>query len=176
MERLNYTFFEEYKRLDKLCGDLYGEQYGVSCYIEDMKTKMSKNDYRNISNWTGDLQQLIRLRHIRNHLAHTEGAFGEKNGTQEDIAWISGFYERILNRTDSLAMLYRYSEEKRKAVKKKNAGNYVQHDVMNTNQQNVPAEENNKWKGSYWMIRFLIIACAFGLIAIVQYYFLSFYK
>lgn len=35
--RLNYMLFEEFKRLDKLCGDLYQEQHGISRYIDDMK-------------------------------------------------------------------------------------------------------------------------------------------
>lgn len=169
MEHLNYTFFEEYKRLDKLCGDLYGEQHGISCYIEDMKASVSNNDYRNIPDWTSDLQQLVRLRHIRNHLAHTEGAFHEKNCTQEDISWILNFYERILSRTDSLAMLYRYPKEKQESMRNKNAD--VQHDTINTDQQNAPEEENDEWKDSYWIIFFLIIVCAFGLIAVAQYYF-----
>lgn len=173
MEHLNYTFFEEYKRLDKLCGDLYGEQYGISCYIEDMKASASNNGCRNIPKWTSDLQQLVSLRHTRNHLAHAGGAFHEKNCTQEDIAWILNFYERILNRTDPLAMLYRYSEEKRQTMRNKNVGNYVhvQHDTMNAERQNAPAEENDEWKGSYWIIFFLIIVCAFGVIAVAQYYF-----
>lgn len=112
MDNLNYNFFEEYKRLDKLCGELYGDQHGVSHYIDDMKD-VPKNSYLHISNWKTDLEQLIRLRHIRNYLAHTEGAFNEEICTQKDIEWSQNFYKRILNQSDPIATLYQYSEEKK---------------------------------------------------------------
>lgn len=34
-------FFEEYKKLDKLCSDKYNDKYGISTYIKDMED----NDY-----------------------------------------------------------------------------------------------------------------------------------
>lgn len=34
-------FFEEYKKLDKLCSDIYNDKYGISTYIKDME----ENDY-----------------------------------------------------------------------------------------------------------------------------------
>lgn len=110
MNILNYTFFEEYKQLEKLCTELYGEQHGVSHYIDDMKYPSGSN-YRHIPNWNADLQQLIRLRHIRNRLAHTEGAFDESMCTQKDIEWCQDFYKRILDQSDPLTMLHRYSKK-----------------------------------------------------------------
>lgn len=108
MNRLNYTFFEEFKRLDKLCGQLYGAQNGVTHYIDNMKT-VPVNNYRYISGWNSDLKELIRLRHIRNYLAHTEGAFEEENCTQKDIDWIRGFHNRILHQSDPIALLHKNS-------------------------------------------------------------------
>lgn len=167
--------------MDKLCEDIYGEQHGISCYIEDMKASMSDNsDYRNIPSWTSDYQQLVRFRHIRNHLAHAEGAFHEKNCTQEDIAQIQDFYERILSRTDALALLYKYSkmkqkaskntstaydvpynEVKQKASKNRNTTYDVLYDVKNTYQKNKSVEEKDEWADSYWIIS---IGCSLGLI------------
>ena len=60
---------------------------------------------RRILNWKADLSNLIRLRHIRNHLAHTEGAFNENLCTTEDVDWVKDFRERILKQDDPLAML-----------------------------------------------------------------------
>lgn len=37
MDNLNYAFFEEFKHLDKLCGELYGDKHGISKYIDDMR-------------------------------------------------------------------------------------------------------------------------------------------
>lgn len=115
MNNLNYVFFEEFKRLDKLCGELYKVQYGITCYIDDMKS-VSEKDYRYISNWKSDLEQLRRLRHIRNHLAHTEGAFNEEVCIQSDIDWLRNFHKRILNQTDSLALLYQNSKAKKQTL------------------------------------------------------------
>lgn len=111
MNSLNYMFFEEFKRLDKLCGELYDTQYGVTHYIDDMKSA-AWDDCKHISNWKPDLKELIRLRHIRNHLAHTEGAFQEAVCTKEDVDWIKKFYRRIMNQSDPLAMLYRSIQTK----------------------------------------------------------------
>ncbi|MCM1221686.1 MAG: hypothetical protein NC548_45140 [Lachnospiraceae bacterium] len=111
MDNLNYIFFEEYKHLDKLCGELYASQYGITQYIDDMKS-VSENQFRYIPNWTVDLKQLKRLRHIRNQLAHTEGAFLEEACTQSDIDWLKDFHGRILHQSDPLAVLHQSSKTK----------------------------------------------------------------
>lgn len=108
MNNFNYIFFEEYKSLDRLCGQLYNMQYGITSYIEDMK-HVSQNNYRNIPNWNSCLKELIRLRHIRNYLAHEEGAFEKNSCTQKDIEWIRNFYKCILNQSDPLAILQQTS-------------------------------------------------------------------
>lgn len=105
MNKINITFFEEYKKLDRLCGDIYQDQHGISHYIDDMKTK-SHADSCDIPDWKTDLNQLIRIRHIRNQMAHAEGAFEEELCTQYDIDWIKSFYQRILAQADPCAMLY----------------------------------------------------------------------
>ena len=109
MNNLNFIFLEEYKQLDKLCSELYDGQPGVTSYINEMKS-MNWNDAREISNWKSDLGNLIRLRHIRNHLAHTEGAFDEKLCTSEDVNWVKAFRDRILKQTDPLATLRKKSK------------------------------------------------------------------
>ena len=106
MKNLNYDFFEEFKHLEKLCGELYGTKNGVTSYIDHMKS-VSEYDYRNVPNWKTDLGQLIRLRHIRNHLAHTEGAFQEIACTKGDIDWLRAFYKRIQSQSDPIAILYK---------------------------------------------------------------------
>lgn len=107
MNQLNHIFFEEYKSLDELCRQIYGSQPGITHYIDDMKGVPERN-YRHIPNWKADLKQLIRIRHIRNDLAHRQGAFDEEICTQEDIEWSQEFHERILKRSDPLALLHRY--------------------------------------------------------------------
>lgn len=110
MNNLNFIFLEEYKHLDKLCGELFDGQPGVTSYINEMKN-VDWNDAREISNWKSDLNNLIRLRHIRNHLAHTEGSFNEELCTRDDVNWIKDFRNRILKQTDPLAMLRKHSKK-----------------------------------------------------------------
>lgn len=115
LDNLNYIFFEEYKSLNKLCGEIYKNQTGVTCYIDNMK-RIPWFEYQAVPNWKSDLQQLIKLRHIRNELAHTEGAFSMKICTQADINWIQNFHKRIMNQSDPLALLYRNTIAKKQQI------------------------------------------------------------
>ena len=47
MQPLDNEFFEEYKRLDHLCADMYSCKNGVSQYIEDMESRIPKGGRRN---------------------------------------------------------------------------------------------------------------------------------
>ena len=109
MNNINYVFFEEYKKPEKLCQEMYNSNNGVTNYIDDMKAA-SYSNYCNIPNWEADLNQLKRLRHIRNNLAHVEGAFTENVCTQNDVEWVQAFTKRILNQSDPLAVQYRNSK------------------------------------------------------------------
>ena len=53
MNNLNLIFLEEYKQLDKLCGELYDGQPGVTSYINEMKN-VNWNDARDIPDWKSD--------------------------------------------------------------------------------------------------------------------------
>ena len=145
MNNLNLIFLEEYKQLDKLCSELYDRQPGVTSYINDMKS-LDWNDARDIPDWKSDLYELKRLRHIRNHLAHTEGAFDEKLCTNEDVNWVKNFRNRILKQTDPLALLQKYY---RKNV------SYNLSDVRNEGQS------------SFWSDLFLVVGVALVAITVV---------
>lgn len=125
MQNLNYIFFEEFKHLDKLCGEVYNSRHGVTSYIDDMKAVL-RNGYQHIPNWKNDLEQLIRLRHIRNYLAHTTGAFQETLCTQKDIDLVIDFCNRILKQTDPMALLYKNKVKSESYFVPKSAQGYVQ--------------------------------------------------
>lgn len=118
---MNFIFLEEYKHLDKLCSELYDGQPGVTSYINDMKS-VDWDNARRVPNWKVDLNNLIRLRHIRNHLAHTEGAFNEKLCTNDDVDWLKDFRRRILRQDDPLAILRKRSHAP-KSYKRVDSGN-----------------------------------------------------
>ena len=97
------VFFEEYKRLDHLCGDLFGSRAGVTAYLSQMERDTFEG--RRIPNWDADYQMLKRFRHLRARLAHEEGAFETLDISQRDIADIQAFHKRILSQNDPLALL-----------------------------------------------------------------------
>ena len=105
MDNIAYTFFEEYKKLQRLCNDIYDSNNGVTNYIDDMNAVPISSSCM-ISNWMSDLKQLKRLRHIRNILAHEEGSFKMDMCTLSDVKWIQSFYNRILNQSDPLSVLH----------------------------------------------------------------------
>ncbi len=144
MENLNYVLFEEFKRLDKLCEEIYNAKHGITNYINDMKSTSLYN-YRHIPKWNTDLEQLIRLRNIRNQLAHSEGAFYQETCTQQDIDWIQNFHKRILEQSDPLAMLYQ-NLQARTQVSKKIDIDFEQNNQMKTkiNQVDIIFQESDQ--------------------------------
>ncbi len=112
VKECNYTFFEEYKRLEKLCSDMFGVSgSGVSAYIDHMKF-LPDAQSNQIYGWNVDLKALIRLRHYRNQLAHGT-PFDELLATQEDIDWLMDFYDRVLRQEDPLALVAKQNQKLR---------------------------------------------------------------
>lgn len=175
MNNLNHTFFEEYKSLDKLCGQLYNMQYGMTCYIENMK-RIPPYNYQNVPNWNDYLKQLIRLRHIRNYLAHEEGAFEKETCTQRDIEWIQNFHKCILNRSDPLAMLeqiMRTKNQYRRQFYINNRQQVKEKEDFTNNFRSAEADKEYENKRFSWLEIISVIAIAvgiLGIIAIIAFY------
>lgn len=105
MRELNIRFQEQYKRLDKLCKDMYNSSEGVTAYIKFMEL-MPPNDKRAVLNWDSSYKQLKRMRWMRNQLAH-EISIDTDFCKPSDIEWIKQFCDSILSGTDPLARAYR---------------------------------------------------------------------
>ena len=127
-------FFETYKRLDRLCSDVFGLRNGG----EDCKT-------------------LKRVRHIRNQMAHDEGTFDYQVCDRDDIIWLNAFYNRIMKRTDPLAVHYRAGRKAQNTVR-----NNVHHSVQHNVQHNSSRHRKNRKANVIFNIIFflIIIACA----------------
>ena len=112
MSDLNYQFFDEFKALDNLCRDIYGQsienKLGVTLYLEDMNRQAYQGASK-ISGWTSDYNKLKSARNMRNELAHSRNSFSADICTQENIDFIRSFRARILNQTDPLALLRKQS-------------------------------------------------------------------
>ena len=93
-------FLDEYKHLEKLCNEIYGQNHGITQYINDMEQTFG-SESRIIPGWDADLRQLKRLRHIRNAMVHDTTDY-ESDYTDEDIDYLREFYQRIMDGTDPL--------------------------------------------------------------------------
>ena len=116
MGYLNYEFFDEFKALDNLCRDIYGEsvdnKLGVTLYLEDMDSNAYQGAFK-IYGWASDYNRLKSARNIRNELAHSRNSMTVDICSQEDIDFVRSFRAKILNQTDPLAMLRKQSAQPR---------------------------------------------------------------
>lgn len=111
-ENTNIIFFDEYKKLDKLCSEMYGKNSGgVTCYLNDMMAVpvMQRN---RIPEWNQTYDRLRELRHIRNQMAHGESSFEDYPCSEEDVLWLFEFRSKIMHISDPLAV---YRDRQREA-------------------------------------------------------------
>ena len=102
---INDEFLKEFKKLDKLLSDKYGEIHGVTAYINKMKECSQLNI---------EFKKLKNLRNVRNKLIHEVGYDETERVTKEDIMYIKNFYHRFLNGKDPLAQIKTQTEGKNK--------------------------------------------------------------
>ena len=107
MLAIEARLFEEYKRVDKICRDMYSSQNGINQYIADMDQKFSY-ERSVVSSWDKDYRMLKRVRWLRNQIAH-ESSATECN--EEDAAWLEEFHNRLLEQRDPLALLGKADRE-----------------------------------------------------------------
>ena len=115
MKELNTDFYDEYKRLDKFCRDMFSGQDGVTEYIKQMENAALYRYY--VPTWDEDLKQLKRMRHLRNKLAHEVG-FDADLCTENDILFVKTFYTRLFNCSDPLSIIRRQKEGKKNSKKR----------------------------------------------------------
>lgn len=95
---------------------MYGDNHGLSAYIDEMLDKSCGSYF--VPGWNEDLKRLKRYRWVRNQIAHEPG-WTEKNMCERgDAKWLDDFYSRIMNQTDPLT-LYAKALKPRKSVNTK---------------------------------------------------------
>jgi len=103
MQELEVAFFDEYKRVDAICSDMYSCREGVTEYISQMEqTSLSKS--RGIASWNDTLRTLKLLRRLRNRIAHQTA---DSDCTQRDLDELVAFHNALLRQNDPLSFLYR---------------------------------------------------------------------
>ncbi|MBE5868480.1 MAG: hypothetical protein E7293_05905 [Lachnospiraceae bacterium] len=98
------SFIDSYKRLEKLCSEIYDDNHGVSSYIDEMISNPVGSRY--VLGWDEDLKQLKHYRWVRNQIVHEPGCIEENMCKPEDTQWLINFHSRIMSARDPLA-LYR---------------------------------------------------------------------
>ena len=102
MQRVEIEFLEEYKRLDRLCKDMFLTSYGVTEYIKQMELSNIRGN-RLVKNWNTDYKKLKHLRWLRNAIAHDSQ---ETDCSLKDVQEVLEFYQKILWKQDPLALLH----------------------------------------------------------------------
>ena len=156
-------FINSYKRLEKLCNEIYDSNHGISAYIDDMAKLTSASFY--VFNWNDDLKQLKHYRWIRNQIAHEPNCTEENMCEYGDAQRIDDFYDRIMNQSDPLAM-YRKATKPQPAAKPKQQCQSPQLQYTYLVQ---PVSSKKKVRKATGWIVLLIIAVFIGLFFVLKY-------
>lgn len=175
-ENTNIIFFDEYKKLDKLCSEMYGKNSGgVTCYLNDMIAVpvMQRN---RIPEWNQTYDRLRELRHIRNQMAHGEGSFEDYPCSEEDVLWLFEFQSKIMHISDPLAVYRRQTEGSTHATRVKEdfqlavdqsqtERNIADYERMKMdNAEVIDQEENDSFEKKHSMLKEIAV---FGLIVLI---------
>ncbi len=141
---------DAYKRLERLCGELYGKKYGVSLYIDEMINTPNGEYY--VPEWKDDLKKLKHYRWVRNQIAHEPDCREADMCNREDVEWLERFYSRIMNTTDPLAR-YRKAQRKRtksaQETKKDAVSDATSYEAGQTEND---SEQNSALKVIFWSV------------------------
>ena len=102
MKKADNAFFEAFKELETLCGEIYSCRSGVSEYILDMENNMSEGE-KKVENWTADYKTLKHLRWVRNKIAHEAG--DAQISEDKDLDDVCAFRDRVIRGKDPITLL-----------------------------------------------------------------------
>ena len=102
MKKADNQFFEAFKELETLCGELYSCRSGVSEYLLDMEKRMAEGE-KKIENWASDYKTLKHLRWVRNKIAHEAG--DERISEDKDLDAVCAFRDRMIRGKDPITLL-----------------------------------------------------------------------
>lgn len=160
------SFIESYKHLDKICGEMFETQYGVSAYIEEMLNNPHGSFL--VRGWENDLKQLKHYRWIRNQIVHEPDCYEETMCEAGDNEWLDDFYDRIINQTDPLAM-YRKATRPQPVAKPKQSYQSPQPQHTYSKQPSQPKHKSKKVVR--WIVLSIIVAIV--LLYLVLKYFIN---
>lgn len=160
------SFIESYKHLDKICGEMFETQYGVSAYIDEM-INTPRGSFI-VRGWDNDLKQLKHYRWVRNKIAHEPDCTEQNMCEPCDIVWLDDFYERIINQTDPLAMYFQAIKPHPVA---KSAQNHEPAQLQYTYSKQPSQPKHKSKKVVRWIVFSIIVAIV--LLYLVLKYFIN---
>ena len=160
------SFIESYKHLDKICGEMFETQYGVSAYIDEM-INTPRGSFI-VRGWDNDLKQLKHYRWIRNQIAHEPDCTEQNMCESGDTEWLDDFYSRIMNQIDPLAM---YRKATRPQPAAKSAQNHEPAQLQYTYSKQPSQAKHKSKKVVRWIVFSIIVAIV--LLYLVLKYFIN---
>ena len=112
-------FLSAYKHLEKLCGEVMGDERKISAYIDEMYS--TPRGWKVVAGWDEDLRKLKQYRRIRNQIVHEPDCSEETMCVPEDEQWLETFYDRILTGTDPLTLYRKACEQQNVPVRRHDA-------------------------------------------------------
>ena len=152
------SFIDSYKRLEKLCSEIYNDNHGVSSYIDEMTNTPIGARY--VPGWDEDLKQLKHYRWVRNQIVHDPGCTEENMCEYGDAQWLDNFRSRIMSANDPLA-LYRKARNPQPVQRPRQT--YTLEPRNNTSPQRVSAPQRSAGCLTY-VIGILVVVAAATLI------------
>lgn len=121
MIELNIKFLEMYKRIDKICRDMFNCKDGITEYINKMEETPFSN-YSKVKYWNEFYKEVKNYRWVRNQLAHDQPL--DSNFCEEsDMEWLEKFYNDLLNCNDPLTIAYKNGKT---IEETKNESNFIE--------------------------------------------------
>ncbi len=103
------NFFKTYKSVDNICKDMYSSDDGVTAYINEMQA--CTNTSFQTENWKEDFTRLNDVRDKINQIAHEVDCNEENILEKQDAKWLEEFHNKLLNKTDPLALYTKAIDE-----------------------------------------------------------------
>jgi len=124
-------FMDSFKRLDNLCLQVYGNDAGsgkyvsgVAMYMNEMRKYRADAEYL-VDGWDVYYERLKHYLSLRNSICHDDGVkeevlFSCGELSENDVRWLEGFCNAMLEGRDPIALYYTAIRARREAARKAN--------------------------------------------------------
>ena len=160
MTDVEMRFFDEYKKLDALCKDMYAFEKGVTDYLNNMEENFQQGTHT-VRGWDRDYRAIKRLRHIRNLIGHQMGNSG---CTEADFNDLQRIHLRFLQHEDPLLLLKKAEYEAEKADNKaENTMKYAKSEAAYMPMRRIVHRSTHKRQGGWYTATIVLLLAALAI-------------